>query len=97
MDFNPDLIKQFVLTVVRYVAPPLISWMTLKLGLTTDQATAVLVGAIMYAISFIWALANKVRAEAKVNTALDMPKDSSKADLKEVIAAGQGTSATAKK
>lgn len=94
MDFNPDILKQGLFTLIRYFGPPIIGWMTLKLGITEDQATAVLVGLGTYAISMIWALFNKVHYERKVNTALDLPAATSKDKLKDIIAKGQGAAAT---
>jgi hypothetical protein len=94
---NPDLIKQFVLQAVRWLAAPAVAWIAVKFGITEDQTTIFIVGGVTYLIMFIWGLANKSRYEEKVNTALDMHKGADKADLKEVIATGNGTSATVKK
>lgn len=94
---NPDLIKQWVLVAVRYFGPPVIGWLSLKFGITESEATAFIVGGIVYGISFVWALFNKSRYEEKVNTSLDMSKGASKQDLKAVIASGDGTGATAAK
>lgn len=94
---NPDLIKQFVFLVVRWFLPPFITWATIHFNVTADQANAFIVGAVTYAVMFVWGLFNKIHAETKINTALDLPKGTDKDTLKEVIANGDGTSATAVK
>jgi len=94
---NPDLIKQWVLVAVRYFGAPVIAWLSLKLRITESETTAFVVGAIVFGISFVWALFNKSQYEEKVNTALDMRAGSDKDELKDVIAKGQGIGATVKK
>lgn len=96
-ELNPDLLRELGAVIVRYVGPPVIAWLTLKVGLTNDQATATVIGLVTFAISMAWALLNKVKTQGQINTALDMPKGTSKEVLKETIKQGDGISATALK
>lgn len=83
---DADFIKQAVFSFIRYAAAPVVAWISLKFGITEDQTTVFLVGGVTYAIMFVWSLANKWRAEAKIETALELPGGSSKSTLKDVLA-----------
>lgn len=93
---NSDLIKQYIFAAIRYGLPYAAAYLAAKVGITTDQAAA-WIGTTTTIAMFIWSLANKTHYETKVNTALDLPKGSSKDTLKDVIAEGNATSATASK
>jgi hypothetical protein len=98
---NPDLIKQYLLTAVRWAlamfAGKIIGWIAATVGMPVDATTQAIASLIVAGAMFLWSLANKWHAETKINTALDLPKGTDKATLKEVIAEGNGTAATAKK
>jgi hypothetical protein len=97
---NPDLIKQYVLTAIRWAAifglGPLLAKLQTKYGVGSDELVTVITAVVTVAM-FIWSLANKTHYETKVNTALDLPKGTGKDTLKEIIANGDGTSPTATK
>lgn len=93
---NTDLIKQLIFAAIRQLTPLLAAYLSNKYGITSEQ-TADGIAAIGTLVALVWSVFNKIRYEAKVNTALDLPKSATKADLKEVIDSGNGTSATASK
>jgi hypothetical protein len=101
MDLNPDLIKQYLLAGVRWAlamfAGKLIAWVAAVTGLDVSQTTQAFAALIVTGLMVLWSLANKTRYEAKVNTALETPKGTSKDVLKEIIALGEGVAATVKK
>ena len=82
---NEEFLKQALLQLIRWVAAPAIAWLAQASGVTEDTASAVLVGAAAGGIMFLWGLANKWRAEKKVEVALELPAGSSKETLKDVL------------
>lgn len=81
-----EFLKQALFQIIRWFAGPIIGWLSLQSGVTEEQTTAVLVGAAVGAVMFVWGLANKWRAEKKVEVALELPQGTSRERLKEVVA-----------
>lgn len=90
---NTDLLKQWVFVIIRYASPFVTAWLAAHFNIASPEAATW----VATTVAILWGLVNKYRYETKVNTALDLPKGSDKADLKDVIAAGNGTSATVAK
>lgn len=93
---NPDLIKQWVLTALRYAVILGLGKVLTKYNLTSDDVATLISGIATFAM-LVWAFWNKLRYEGKVNTALDLPKGTSKDTLIDVLKSGNGTSPTATK
>ena len=93
---NRDLLKQYLFVAIRYITPYAAGWVSTKFGITTADVSAWIATSLTI-IMGVWALFNKAHYEAKLNTSLDRPGITDKATLKEVIASGGGTSATANK
>jgi hypothetical protein len=90
---NWDLIKQILFSIVRMVTPYIAAYLSTKYGVASADVSTT----IATIVAIIWSIANKVRYEAKVNTALELPAGYSKDTLKDVIAAGDGVSSLVKK
>lgn len=98
---NPDLIKQYLFTAIRWAlamfAGKIVAWVAATTGMSVDATMQAAASLLVAGAMFIWSLANKTHYETKVNTALDLPKGTDKGTLKEIIANGDGTSPTAAK
>lgn len=97
---NEDLIKQYALSGVRFAlllfGGTAIAKVSAILGVPAGETTTMVTNGAVWVIVFVWSLMNKTRAETKLNTALSTPSGTSKTTLKEIIANGEGVSATAK-
>jgi hypothetical protein len=87
-----DLVKQYLFSGIRYIAPLLAAIIVKKygtvIGLDETDVTTFIVTASTAAIMFVWSLFNKARYETKVDTALSLPGGSSRETLKDVVNSG---------
>lgn len=84
MDF--DVLKQIVFSLIRTFATPVAIWIASTAQVTQDAAMNVLIVGATLLLTVIWSVFNKVRAEKKIETALELPAGSSKSTLKDVVA-----------
>jgi hypothetical protein len=80
-----DFIKQAIFAFVRIFGGPIIAGISLKIGATESETTAVVVGALTAGILYIWSLFNKARYEKKIDIALDLPSSATRSTLKDVL------------
>lgn len=81
-----DMIRQYVATILRNLAAPLIVWLASTGYISNSEATNLIVAAIAVVLSLAWGLGNKYVWGRKVETALELPANSSPERLKDVIA-----------
>jgi len=84
--FNSDVIKGYLAGLLRIVLGSALTWAIAK-GYLTDESAGQLILIIAGVLVVLGtSLFSKLRAEAKVDTALELPGGSSRATLKDVLA-----------
>lgn len=81
-----DVIKQIVFSLIRTFGSPLIVWLATTGKISESEAASTVIAIASVLIAIVWSIFNKVRAETKVETALELPAGSSKDKLRQVIA-----------
>lgn len=80
------MIREYLTTILRNLATPLIAYLAATGYISDDQATNLIVAAIAVAISVVWGMANKYLWKRTAQEALRLPSTNSPAKLNDVIA-----------
>jgi len=83
--FNADVIKGYLAGVLRIVLGSAITWAIAKGYLTTESAEQVIVIVAGVLVVLGMSLFSKIRANNKVEVALELPANSSKSRLEDVL------------
>jgi hypothetical protein len=76
--------SEFILAIVRHVLSAVAAWLATTGYLEASQVQG-FVGAVIFLITVVWSVINKLRAEKAIDTALLLPAKSSRDHLKEVM------------
>lgn len=83
--FNSHMLRQMIASFIRTFAAPVVGWLTLRLGLAEDVVVAFVAAAITAVVMYVWSYFDKRKTEQIIEVALEMPANSSKSKLWEVV------------
>lgn len=82
------MIQEYIKSILRTLAGPVIVWLVAKGYVTESQATEFIVAGIAVLVGVVWSLGNKYLWGKKVEKALELPAGSSKATLNDILKRG---------